>query len=222
MDTPPPLNGAAIVMPLIAMRPSLIGPPRAAKKVIVGDAASAPSLTFRPGTAFSRVPTERLPGMAATMSALSTVSRCVVWTSTTGDSPVTVMVSSSEPTFMSAGMVSVAVPLSSIPSRLTRLKPVSLKVSVYVPGFRPVIRYCPAPSVTPMRTFSIRAGLDASTVTPGSTAFDSSLTVPVRVPCANAKDGSRTAAVRSRKTFDARRMGASSSTEWVPRRRQRG
>src|SRR5687767_906290 len=33
VDTPPPLNGAAIVMPLIAMRPSLIGPPRAAKNV---------------------------------------------------------------------------------------------------------------------------------------------------------------------------------------------
>ena len=107
MDTPPPLNGAAIVMPLIAMRPSLIGPPRAAKKVIVGDAASAPSLTFRPGTAFSRVPTERFPGMAATTSALSTVSRCALWTSTTGVSPVTVIVSSSAPTRMSIGIVSV-------------------------------------------------------------------------------------------------------------------
>ena len=29
VDTPPPLNGAATVMPLIVMRPSLIGPPRA-------------------------------------------------------------------------------------------------------------------------------------------------------------------------------------------------
>src|SRR5215203_3705597 len=48
VDTPPPLNGAAMVMPLIAMRPSLIGPPRAAKNVIVGDSASAPSLTTSP------------------------------------------------------------------------------------------------------------------------------------------------------------------------------
>jgi hypothetical protein len=69
------LNGAAIVMPLIAIRPSLIGPPRAAKKVIVGDAASAPSLTTSPGTAFSSVPTDRFPGIAATTSALRTVSR---------------------------------------------------------------------------------------------------------------------------------------------------
>ena len=116
-------------MPLIVMRPSLIGPPRAAKKVIVGDAASAPSLTTRPGTAFSRVPTERFPGMASITSALSTVSRRVVWTSTTGVSPVTVIVSATAPTRISAGIVSVAVPLSSMPSRLTMLKPDSLNVS---------------------------------------------------------------------------------------------
>src|SRR5262245_59473773 len=44
-----------------------------------------------------------------------------------------------------------------------------------------------------LRTFSIRAGLLASTVTPGSTAPDASLTVPVTaaaaVPCANAVRG---------------------------------
>ena len=34
-------------------------------------------------------------------------------------------------------------------------------------------------------TFSISAGLAASTVTPGSTAPDASRTVPVRVPCAS-------------------------------------
>ena len=176
-------------MPLIAIRPSLIGPPRAAKKVIVGDAASAPSLTFSPGTAFNRVPTERFPGIAATMSALSTVSFCALWTSTTGVSPVTVIVSSSAPTRMSIGIVSVVVPLSSMPSRLTTLKPVSLNVSEYVPGLRLVIRYCPESSVTPTRTFSMRAGLEASTVTPGSTPPDWSLTVPVRVPCAKTSDG---------------------------------
>ena len=109
---------------------------------------------------------------------------------------------------MSTGIVSVAVPLSSMPSRLTMLKPVSLNVSEYVPGFRPVMRYCPAPSVTAVRTFSMRAGLDASTVTPGSTAPDWSLTVPVRVPCANARDGSRTAAIRIKTAFDAPRMVA--------------
>src|SRR5262245_39071530 len=44
----------------------------------------------------------------------------------------------------------------------------------------------PAPSVTTVRTFSMRAGLAASTVTPGSTAPDVSRTVPVSVPRANA------------------------------------
>ena len=114
---------------------------------------------------------------------------------------------------MSTGMVSVAVPLSSMPSRLTMLKPVNVNVSEYVPGFRPVMRYWPALSVTAVRTFSMRAGLDASTVTPGSTPPDSSLTVPVRVPCADAKDGSRTAAIRIRTTLNARRMVGLLDTE---------
>src|SRR5437870_9642644 len=68
------------------------------------------------------------------------------------------------------------------------------------------MRYCPAPSVTAVRTFSIRTGLAASTLTPGSTPPDSSLTVPVRVPCANAADGSRRAAIRIKMAFDAQRM----------------
>jgi hypothetical protein len=37
-----------------------------------------------------------------------------------------------------------------------------------------MMRYCPVPSVTAERVFSISAGLDASTVTPGSTAPDAS------------------------------------------------
>src|SRR5215831_5405434 len=49
-----------------------------------------------------------------------------------------------------------------------------------------------------MRTFSMSAGLDASTDTPGSTAPVVSLTVPAIAPvvddCAAATDGSHTAA----------------------------
>src|SRR5688572_22822025 len=41
-----------------------------------------------------------------------------------------------------------------------------------------MIRNCPAPSVTTVRTFSMRAGLAASTVTPGSTPPDVSRTTP--------------------------------------------
>src|SRR5213594_3398133 len=50
--------------------------------------------------------------------------------------------------------------------------------------------YTPWPSVTAVRTFSISAGLAASTVTPGSTAPDASLTTPLMVACANATTGS--------------------------------
>src|SRR6266480_2650934 len=41
------------------------------------------------------------------------------------------------------------------------------------------MRYCPLPSVTAARTFSISTGLAASTVTPGRTAPELSLTTPV-------------------------------------------
>ena len=53
-----------------------------------------------------------------------------------------------------------------------------------------MMRYWPEPSVTTVRTFSMSAGLEASTVTPGSTPPEASRTVPVRVPCANALDAS--------------------------------
>src|SRR5947208_15235935 len=54
-----------------------------------------------------------------------------------------------------------------------------------------MIRYCPLPSVMAVRVFSMSAGLAASTVTPGSTAPDGSLTVPVREACANTVAGRR-------------------------------
>src|SRR5688500_4880979 len=70
-----------------------------------------------------------------------------------------------------------------------------------MPGRRSTIRYWPVSSLTTERTFSIRTGLAASTVTPGSTAPDASLTTPAMAPCANAAAGtsrttSRTAADR--------------------------
>src|SRR5438045_1163987 len=45
-----------------------------------------------------------------------------------------------------------------------------------------MMRYCPDPSVTTVRTFSISAGLAASTVTPGKNAPDASLAAPAIVP----------------------------------------
>jgi len=59
---------------------------------------------------------------------------------------------------------------SSRPSRLIVENPGSVKVSVYTPGRRSTMRYPPLASVTTERVFSMRTGLAASTVTPGSTA----------------------------------------------------
>src|SRR4029079_16373656 len=99
------------------------------------------------------------------------------------------MVSCTVPTFNSALMVAVNAPVNSTPSRLTMLKPVSVKVMVYEPGRGSTIWYWPAPSVTAERTFSIKTGLAASTVTPGSTAPEASFTVPAIDACANAVAG---------------------------------
>ena len=67
------------------------------------------------------------------------------------------------------------------PSRRSVRNPGSVKVRVYSPGRSSIIRKRPSLSVVAMRTFSMSAGLAASTVTPGSTAPDASLTTPVRV-----------------------------------------
>ena len=82
---------------------------------------------------------------------------------------------------------------SSMPSRLKDAKPVSVNVTVYVPGMSSMMRYSPRSSVTALRTFSMRTGLDASTVTPGITAPDVSVTRPAMVaelvPWLQADDG---------------------------------
>ena len=110
-----------------------------------------------------------------------------------GDSALTVMVSSRVPTFRSALMVATNVPVSSTPSRFTELNPVNENVTAYVPGRRSTIRYWPEPSVIAERTFSMRTGLAASTVTPGSTAPDASFTTPAMDACAYTTDGTRIA-----------------------------
>src|SRR5665213_2807661 len=61
----------------------------------------------------------------------------------------------------------------------------------YVPGRRSTILYWPLASVTTDRTFSISAELAASTVTPGNTAPDVSLTTPASA-CAASSLGRRT------------------------------
>src|SRR5262249_16059981 len=79
------------------------------------------------------------------------------------------------------------------------------------PGRRSTILYCPFPSVVTDRVFSIKTSLDASTVTPGSTAPDVSLTTPTIALCAWATLGSSTrqASAAARKTADLRIIRAS-------------
>src|SRR5713101_9955314 len=58
-----------------------------------------------------------------------------------------------------------------------------------MPGGRSGTLYCPVESVIAERVFSIRTGLDASTLTPGSTPPDVSLTTPESVAWAKAEAG---------------------------------
>jgi len=68
------------------------------------------------------------------------------------------------------------------------------------------MRYRPELSVSAERTFSMSTGLDASTVTPGSTAPDVSLTVPVIVAWANAAAGTKTVHTSTTVTFARARI----------------
>src|SRR5438045_1837192 len=66
--------------------------------------------------------------------------------------------------------------------------------------------YTPALSLTTVRAFSISAGLDASTETPGSTAPEASFTMPEILACASTVAGesaaqTKTIAIPSRCMF---------------------
>ena len=72
---------------------------------------------------------ERAAGIAEIKSFDMTVCRLTLCVSTIGVSPVTVMVSASVPTFISALIDAVNEPLSSTASRLTVLNPVRANVT---------------------------------------------------------------------------------------------
>jgi hypothetical protein len=78
----------------------------------------------------------RDPGRISICSFVSTACVIVFLTSTTGEAPETVTVSCRLPTRRSAFTCASNVPLSTIPSRLMLLNPVSENVTVYVPGRR--------------------------------------------------------------------------------------
>ncbi len=106
---------------------------------------------------------------------------------------MTVTVSATAATRSSALTVATNVAVNWIPSRRTAVNPGSENVTAYVPGRRSTMRYWPVPSVTTVRLCSIRAGLVASTVTPGRTAPDESRTTPVIEACCAFAAGLRTA-----------------------------
>ena len=87
------------------------------------------TVLLTPGIMAAIIEGTRLIGALLITSAVSTRSRLALWTSTTGDAPVTVTVSSSVPTRMSALMLATNVPLSSMPSRRTVLNPGRAKVT---------------------------------------------------------------------------------------------
>ena len=78
---------------------------------------------FMPGIRVAAVNCVRPVGRPVRTSWLSVLCLLPLCTSTIGDSPETVMVSSTEPTFSSALTVAANDPASSMPSRLTVLKP---------------------------------------------------------------------------------------------------
>src|SRR4051812_14433958 len=140
------------------------------------------------------MPFQFLPvGRASIASFVTTFRDATLCVSTIGVAPDTVMVSSTEPTRSSALMVAVNPVVSVMPSRLMLANPGSANVTVYDPGRRSTILYSPRSSVMTERTFSIRAGLEASTVTPGSTAPLVSFAEPaIAVSCAAAIPGNAT------------------------------
>ena len=142
-------------------------------------------------------------GSASSASRSSTCTRAVLDTSTTGDAPVTVTVSSRTPTRISTLIVAVKSVGSSMPSRTNVLKPASVNVTRYTPGRRSTIVNWPRSLVVADRTFSIRTGLAASTVTPGSTAPDVSLTVPAIALCAETRSGKTTMQASASTSMDA-------------------
>src|SRR4051812_1823442 len=83
-----------------------------------------------------------------------------------------------------------------------------------------MMRYWPVASVTAVRTFSISALLLASTVTPGITAPEESLTTPVIEACASAAAGRRNRTAKVNDAYADLRMvapcrGRRSPVDWL-------
>ena len=107
-------------------------PPALPKTTIPGTTCTsdaAPPATTVFGISVIRPAYARAAGMDVIRSLLITVCRRVLCVSTTGVSPVTVIVSVTAPTLRSAFTVAANEPSSSMPSRFTLLNPVSVNVT---------------------------------------------------------------------------------------------
>ena len=145
----------------------------ALKNVIVGDSAGAVRIHLQAGHRVEQGARgarrrERLDDVW-----FMTSSRFALWTSTTGVSPVTVIVSAS------AADLQIGVDRRDEGAReldalaLDGAEAREREVTSYVPGRRSMMGYCRAVGDGRL-VFSMSAGLEASTVTPGSTAPDAS------------------------------------------------
>ena len=125
-------------------------------------------------------------GIFVSSSAVKFVAVPVARVSTTGDSPLTVIVSDTDATRSVMGRSTLLPTATMTFSRTTVEKPGSVAVIVYGPGARFRNRYSPPASVV---NVSVASTPCAETVTPGSTPPCSSLMTPLMVPpwiCANA------------------------------------
>ena len=87
-------------------------------------------VTSTAGVIAAKLTKLRSVGSTSIASRDTVASRTTFWVSTIGDSPVTVTVSSTAPTRMSALTLAVNPAVSSMPSRFTVLKPLSVTVTV--------------------------------------------------------------------------------------------
>ena len=152
----------------------------------------SPIPVFRtPGISRARALNVRAAGSTSIICRVATNWRRTCCTSTTGDSPETVTVSSSAPTAIWAFTCRAALPIRSSPSRTKVLNPGSVKVTAYSPGRRLTMVKRPDPSVNAVIVPSMLTGLSASTVTPGRIPPVVSSTRPEIEPCAPTVAGSR-------------------------------
>ena len=114
---------------------------------------------------------------------------------TTGASPSTVIVSETPPTSSAASIFTVSLTFSTMPLRVTVLKPESTTSMLYLPIGRKSSRYAPTSSVGTVRLKPVSTFL-AVTVTPGRAPPLESVMVPTmeaEVTCAPAAGGSASA-----------------------------